>query len=181
MRATLARLLVLAVWVGQAMLNHAAAANSPAPGPAQEDAQLRAAFVYRFAQFTQWPPPPLREFTYCVAGHLAMQEAMQALTLKAHGVASVRMRYLTEPQQLAGCQLVLLGFGERADLQRWQAALANEPVLVVGESAEAFRNGAVIALVAEPNGLAFRINHTEAKRRGLVLSSQMLKLAREVK
>lgn len=126
-------------------------------------------------------PPPLREFTYCVAGNLAMQEAMQALTLKAHGVASVRMRYLTEPQQLAGCQLVLLGFGERADLQRWQAALANEPVLVVGESAEAFRNGAVIALVAEPNGLAFRINHTEAKRRGLVLSSQMLKLAREVK
>ncbi|ALT77916.1 YfiR family protein [Paucibacter sp. KCTC 42545] len=180
MRAALVCLLSLAALAGLAMPSDVAAAN-PAPGPAQEDAQLRAAFVYRFAQFTQWPPPPVSEFTYCVAGNLAMQEAMQALTLRAHGVANVRMRYLTEPQQLGGCQLLLLGFSERADLQRWQAALVNEPVLVVGESAEAFRSGAVIALVAEPNGLAFRINHTEAKRRGLVLSSQMLKLAREVK
>ena len=38
-----------------------------------------------------------------------------------------------------------------------------------------------IGLVLEPNGLAFRINQTEAKRRGLTLSYQMLKLAREVK
>jgi hypothetical protein len=152
-----------------------------AAAPALDDAQLRAAFIYRFAQFTQWPPPPLREFTYCVAGNAAMQASLQALTLKSLGEASSRLRVLTEPQQVAQCQLLLLGFDDRTELQRWQSALAAEPVLVVGDSAEAFRNGAVIALVAEPNGLAFRINHTEAKRRGLVLSSQMLKLAREVK
>jgi hypothetical protein len=146
-----------------------------------DDSQLKAAFVYRFAQFTQWPPPPLQEFTYCVAGSAAMQDAMQALTLKAHGVSAVRLRLLTEPQQAANCQLLVLGFNERSELQRWQQALAAEPVLVVGDSAEAFRSGASIALVVEPNGLAFRINHTEAKRRGLALSSQMLKLAREVK
>jgi hypothetical protein len=149
--------------------------------PTLDDAQLKAAFIYRFAQFTQWPPPPLREFTYCVAGNAAMQSSLQALTAKAHGEASSRLRVLTDPQQAGQCQLLLLGFDERAELQRWTAALAAEPVLVVGDSAEAFRTGAVIALVAEPNGLAFRINHTEAKRRGLVLSSQMLKLAREVK
>lgn len=149
--------------------------------PALDDAQLKAAFIYRFAQFTQWPPPPVREFTYCVAGNAAMQASLQALTAKPHGEASSRLRVLTEPQQAAQCQLLLLGFDDRAELQRWQSALAAEPVLVVGDNAEAFRNGAVISLVAEPNGLAFRINHTEAKRRGLVLSSQMLKLAREVK
>jgi hypothetical protein len=152
--------------------------------PTLDDAQLRAAFIYRFAQFTQWPPPPAREFIYCVAGDArmaGMQASLQALTLKSHGAASSSLRVLTEPQQAAPCQLLLLGFDDRAELQRWAAALAAEPVLVVGDSAEAFRNGAVIALVAEPNGLAFRINHTEAKRRGLVLSSQMLKLAREVK
>ncbi len=165
----------LAAWLGlMSTLNVAAA-------PAMDDAQLKAAFIYRFAQFTQWPPPPMREFTYCLAGNTAMQAAMQTLTSKAHGEASSRLRVLTEPQQAAQCQLLLLGFDDRAELQRWQTALAAEPVLVVGDSAEAFRNGAVIALVAEPNGLAFRINHTEAKRRGLVLSSQMLKLAREVK
>ena len=71
--------------------------------------------------------------------------------------------------------------GSRSELLRWQQALGAEPVLMVGDSAEAFRAGVSIALMVEPNGLAFRINHSEAKRRGLSLSSQMLKLAREVK
>jgi hypothetical protein len=35
--------------------------------PAADLLQLKAAFIYRFAQLT-WPPPPAREFTYCVAG-----------------------------------------------------------------------------------------------------------------
>ncbi|WP_422045127.1 YfiR family protein [Roseateles sp.] len=146
-----------------------------------DDAQLKAAFVYRFAQFTQWPPPPAQEFTYCVAGSQGMQEAMQALTLKSHSVAQVRMRYLTDPQQLGQCHLLFLGFVERADLQRWQLAAGDAPLLVVADTVEAFRSGAVIGLIAEPNGLSFRVNLTEAKRRGLMLSSQMLKLAREVR
>ncbi|MBB4842142.1 hypothetical protein HNP55_000637 [Paucibacter oligotrophus] len=169
------RLGLVAGWLAAAGSGAAAAPLAP------EDAQLKAAFLYRFAQFTQWPPPPLREFTYCLAGQAGMREAMQALALKAHEVGKVRMRYLTEPQQVGQCQLLLLGFSDRADLQRWMEAAAAEPVLIVGESALAFHDGAVIALVQEPNGLAFRINNTEAKRRGLVLSSQMLKLAREVR
>ncbi len=154
---------------------------APSASAMLDDAQLKAAFVYRFAQFTQWPPPPHQEFTYCVAGSLGMQESMQALTQKTHQAPQVRMRYLTDPQHLASCQLLFLGFVERADLQRWQEAAGNAPMLVVADNIEAFRSGAVIGLIAEPNGLSFRVNLTEAKRRGLMLSSHMLKLAREVK
>lgn len=146
-----------------------------------DDAQLKAAFIYRFAQFTQWPGPAPQEFHYCVAGAPALRDAMASLPHKPHAVATVKVRSVSEPQQALGCQLLVLGLSERADLLRWQQALGAEPVLVVGDSAEAFRAGVSIALLVEPNGLAFRINHSEAKRRGLSLSSQMLKLAREVK
>jgi hypothetical protein len=131
----------------------AALALAPAPARAgQDEAELKAAFIYRFAQLTQWPPPPLREFTYCVAGDAALQEALRAMVQRAGGAIPTRLQ-----------------------------ALGDDPVLVVGDSAESFRNGAVIGLVIEPNGLAFRINQTAARRRGLALSYQMLKLAREVK
>lgn len=146
-----------------------------------DDAQLKAAFIYRFAQFTQWPGPPAQEFSYCVAGAQGLREAMHSLPQKPHAAASVKVRSVSEPQQALSCQVLVLGLTERAELLRWQQALGAEPVLVVGDSAEAYRAGVSIALVVEPNGLAFRINHSEAKRRGLVLSSQMLKLAREVK
>lgn len=147
-----------------------------------DEVQLRAAFVYRFAQFTQWPPPPLREFTYCVAGiDNSDVEIWRKLSSKPMSTASVQMQRLDSPQHASQCQLLVLGFSDRAELRRWLAALADEPVLVIGNSPEAFRAGATIGLVLEPNGLSFRVNNTEAKRRGLVLSSQMLKLAREVR
>lgn len=155
---------------------------TPAPVRAgQDEAELKAAFIHRFAQLTQWPPPPLREFTYCVAGDAALQEALRAMVQRAGGAIPTRLQALAEPQRAAQCQLLVLGGSARGQLRRWREALGDDPVLVVGDSAESFRNGAVIGLVIEPNGLAFRINQTEARRRGLALSYQMLKLAREVK
>ena len=161
-------------------LSLCAAACAPALA-GQDEVQLKAAFIYRFAQLTQWPPPPLREFTYCVAGNAPLQDALRALTQGAAPGTPVRLLQIGEPQHVPQCQLLVLSLSGRAELRRWREMLADDPVLVVGDSAESFRNGAVIALVIEPNGLAFRINHTEAKRRGLALSYQMLKLAREVK
>ncbi len=149
--------------------------------PASEEAQLKAAFIYRFAQFTQWPPPPLKDFTYCLAGSADMQEALRPLVSRQHGFNQVHFLVLSQPQQAQNCQLLMLSLLERGEMQRWQHALADAPMLIIADSPEALRSGAVIALAQEPTGLSFRINNTEAKRRGLTLSSQMLKLAREVR
>ncbi|OFA05135.1 YfiR family protein [Duganella sp. HH101] len=158
-----------------------AALASPARA-GQDQLQLKAAFIYRFAQLTQWPPPPQREFTYCVAGDAPLQDALRTLMQATPGGIPVHTLQLSEPQRVPQCQLLVLGAGVRGgDLRRWQEILADDPVLVVGDSAESFRSGAIIGLVIEPNGLAFRINQTEARRRGLAISYQMLKLAREVK
>ncbi|MEJ5999946.1 YfiR family protein [Paucibacter soli] len=146
-----------------------------------DEAQMRAAFVHRFAQYTQWPPPPLREFTYCTAGIEGDGEAWRQLPSRPMGGLPIQLVNLDSPQQVAQCQLLVLGHSDRAELRRWMHAIGDLPVLVVGASPEAYRAGASIVLMLEPQGLAFRINNTEARRRGLVLSSQMLKLAREVR
>jgi len=160
-----------------------AGALPAAAGAAQvsDEAALKAAFVYRFAQFTQWPPPPLKDFTYCLAGSSDMGEALRGLAARQHEFSQVRVLTLTQVGQAAGCQLLVLSLLDRQEMLRWQLALADAPVLIVADSPEALRSGAVIALAQEPNGLTFRINNTEAKRRGLTLSSQVLKLAREVR
>ena len=145
-----------------------------------DEAALKAAFVYRFAQFTQWPPP-LKDFTYCLAGSSDMGEALRSLAARQHEVSQVRVLTLTQVGQASACQLLVLSLLDRQEMLRWQQALVDAPVLIVADSPEALRSGAVIALAQEPNGLTFRINNTEAKRRGLTLSSQVLKLAREVR
>lgn len=155
-------------------------ALAASPG-VQDEAQLKAAFIYRFAQFTQWPPPPLREVVYCLAAGSDLQEPLRAIVQRSQGSMPTRLQVLQSPGQLGQCHLLVLDMTDRIELNRWQAALSDEPVLVVAATPEAFKGAAVFALTVEPNGLSFRINNTEAKRRGLALSSQVLKLAREVR
>lgn len=147
-----------------------------------QEVQLKAAFIYRFAQFTDWPPPPLQEFHYCMAGEEGpLASALQAISSKSQAGVPAFFRLIKSPSQAEACQLLVLVAMDRLDWQRWMRALKDEPVLLVGDSPDAFRAGAVFTLVLETNGLAFRVNNTEARRRGLVLSSQVLKLAREVR
>ncbi|MBY0446510.1 MAG: YfiR family protein [Burkholderiales bacterium] len=55
------------------------------------------------------------------------------------------------------------------------------PILVIGENAEAFEDKAIIVLVTEPNRISFKINRSQANMVGLVMSAQLLKLAKEVR
>jgi hypothetical protein len=43
------------------------------------------------------------------------------------------------------------------------------------------RAGVCIALISEPQGMAFAVNHAESRKRGLSLAAPVLKLAREVR
>ncbi|QPF73098.1 YfiR family protein [Roseateles sp. DAIF2] len=165
-------------WLVWLLLAPAAAAAEPLP----EEARLKAAFIYRFAQFTDWPPPPLRGFVLCLAG--ASPELASALREQAQrpwGGFTPELQLPERPEQARHCQLLVLGGLTRDELRRWVQALGASPVLLVADSPEAFRAGADIGLIQEPNSLAFRVNLSESRRRGLVLSSQMLKLAREVR
>jgi hypothetical protein len=156
------------------------AALQAVPVQALEGDALRAAFVFRFAQFTQWPSAAEGGPLICSA--MGGREALSSLAQRQWAGQPLRVRELESPREAAQlCQVVLLTQPDAQTLRRWVQALEDAPVLVVGTSPEAFRAGVTIALIAEPQGMAFSVNHSEAKRRGLQLSAQLLKLAREVK
>ncbi len=147
-----------------------------------EEARLRAAFVYRFAQFTEWPSPSPGGLTFCGVQLGAAEQALRQLSARNRGTAPLRYREVEGPREAAQqCHVLVLGQSDTTSLRRWVEGLGDAPVLVVGLAPESLRAGASIALLTEPQGLAFSINQTEARRRGLALSSQMLKLAREVR
>jgi hypothetical protein len=77
--------------------------------------------------------------------------------------------------------VLLLGQGDASVLRQWIKLSADAPVLVVGTSPEALRAGVCIALISEPQGLAFSLNHGELRRRGLSVAAPVLRLAREVR
>ncbi len=148
---------------------------------ASEELNLKAQFIARFVQFTQWPPPPKTVFHYCVALDQDMFKAISALQIRSIAGEQTKLSLIMHPAQAQHCQLLVMTVSDREQLDFWEQGLVDLQLLIVADNAEAFRTIAAISLVSEPDGMTFRINQTAARERGLQLSSQLLKLAREVR
>ncbi|WP_300451441.1 YfiR family protein [Accumulibacter sp.] len=167
-------LALVAGWPGQACAQSA---------PAEENT-LKAAFVYNFAKYTDWPDelwsrsPTLRVCTVGERGGFAQAVAALANKPAVRG-KEVEVRQLARPEEASGCHfLVVAG---RARMAEWTRAVRLAPVLTVGDAEGFATSGGIIGLYAEGDRLRFEINQEAAQRAGLKLSSQLLKLARLVK
>lgn len=141
--------------------------------------QLKAAFLYNFAKFVQWPAElggdALTSFTLCVSGELPFRIVQQYLAGKRIRGQSVAVRAVDSPAAAEGCQLLFVS----AMALPMQHALTQigGPVLTVGESGDFLRSGGMINLVRTDNRLRFEISRSAGERAGLRFSSQLLKLA----
>lgn len=143
---------------------------------AVSEIELKANFVYRFAQFTQWPPPPRLTARYCVADHPELLTALQALPIHP----APQLQAVGLQSDLRHCELLAVGGSERSRLQLWQKKLLNQPVLVVTDNAQAFRQLGMIKLQTSPDGVQFLVNLQRTRQHQLQLSAHLLKLALEV-
>lgn len=137
--------------------------------------QLKAALLYRFAQFSEWPPHALAVPLYCVAGDESVAKAL-ALMLQQ---AQAQVRQVTKASQTKECTVVYLS-ADLAKQSEWLPVFQQSGCLTVVEGAELFRKGAIFGLIVEPKRISFRVNLTTAREQGFHLSAQMLKLAKEI-
>ncbi|MCO7187435.1 MULTISPECIES: YfiR family protein [unclassified Pseudoalteromonas] len=143
--------------------------------------ELKAAFLYRFSQFSKWPPPPPNKLRFCVVGNSELYQAVTSLLHTQDMDDDTEVMELPNNEQISRCDILFLSQQNRQQTQYWLEDLEHSPVLVVSDTSEGFRQGAMIGLIADANNLSFRVNLTDAKRRGLNFSAHLLKLATEVR
>lgn len=163
----------------QAVLLVLALAAAPVPAAVPEY-QLKAAFLYNFATFTEWPPTAATQMTVCVLGHDPFGSALDSLTGKTVHGAPLSTRRITTTDDARDCRVLFIGAESGIDLGATLAALKGLPILTVTEDKDAMRRGAVIGLVSDGGRVAFDINTAAARDGGLTLSSKLLRLARQV-
>jgi hypothetical protein len=145
--------------------------------------RVKAAFVFNFAKFVEWPPGTgdSGPFVIGVFGSDPFGEILdttvEGKTVRGRPLA-VR-RYISA-SEARGCDLLFVSAAETKHLPEILRNLAGRSVLVVGEGPELIRAGGAIGLIEEDDKVRFEINDTAAERAGLKISSQLLKLARRV-
>ena len=163
---------------GAALLLLALAA-APVPAAVPEY-QLKAAFLYNFAIFTDWPPTAAAHMTVCVLGRDPFGAALDALNGKIVQNKTLATRRIATAEEARDCRVLFIGAESGIDLGSTLAALKGRPVLTVAEDRGAMHQGAMIGLVSDGERIAFDINTAAARDGGLVLSSKLLRLARRL-
>lgn len=147
--------------------------------------QLKAAFIFHFAQLVDWPPEvlgyPDRVLTFCIADENALLGLLEG-TVRGKRVGShlLQVRHLLENDNPRACDLL---FVVRQDKKRTAAllkAVNNAPILTIGESDDFLQQGGIIGFCFQGNKTRFDINLPAARRANIKVSSRLLLLARNV-
>jgi hypothetical protein len=152
--------------------------TAQSPGPPEY--QVKAAYLYNFGRFVAWPAsaPADESFSICVLGHDPFGQILDT-TLRGLSIDSkaVTVRRLVKPQEASRCRIVFISESEAPQLKETLAALEKSSALTVSDIPQFAQRGGVIQFVLAGNRVRFEINLTMAQSMGLVLSSDLLKVA----
>ena len=142
--------------------------------------RLKAAFLYNFALFTEWPADTGGSLNLCVYGADPFGEALNALQDKPVGDRFLAVRRAPTDGSLADCQIVFIAPSAIAGLPHLLGELRGRVTLTVADSPDAARHGVALNMSVVQNKVSFEANLSAARGAGLNLSSKLLRLATQV-
>lgn len=172
-----------------AALSCAALGLGALPGSARSavlpiEHRIKAAFLYKFAGYADWPPGafagPDAPLTIAVAGYPRLSRELARLVVgrTSHGRTVTVAR--ADPADLSSVHVLFVARQEADRLQEYLDAIASRPVLVVTEWEGALAQGSMINFVVADGRVRFEISLGEVERSGLTLSSRLLSVAHAV-
>ncbi len=160
------------------------AATAYAQDPMPQEYQVKAAFLYNFAKFVEWPKASPAEaspsITLCVLGEDPFGPFLDELQGKAIKGKKWINRKTGFSKNLKDCQLVFISGSEKGNLAQILGSLDGSNVLTIGDTEGFAQKGVMINFYLEEKKVRFEINIEAAKKAGLKISSNLLKLARIV-
>jgi hypothetical protein len=146
---------------------------------------LKAAFLYNFVKFAEWPAEagaPDFPLTFCVLGDAAVQTGLEE-AVKGHtvGLHSLHVIRVDVDGALRSCHILYVtGLDRRRSLQLIER-VKDAPVFTVSDFEAFAALGGVSQLFVENGKMRFAINPASALRARLRISSKLLALAKLVK
>jgi hypothetical protein len=171
------------------MLLVAVSAMSPAArvaGAAEsysEDA-VKAAFLYRFTGYVDWPAQAAADPQFTIAvldadgvaaelGRLLQNRQIQNRPAQVRSIKNLR--------ELDGAQMLYIGGSHRDDLRRLIASVAGRPVLVVTNADGGLDAGSSVNFLLIDQRVRFEISLDAAQGSGLRVASELLAVAIRVR
>lgn len=150
-----------------------------------QEYQIKAAFVYNFAKFVEWPAASFKDtqtpLAICILGNDPLKGSLDNLKDKRIEGRPVLVRKITTVEHSDECHMLFIPMAQKDNLLHILKAVQNRSILTVSDTKGFSNSGVMINLILIDNRIGFEINQATAGRASLRISSQLLKLAKIVK
>jgi hypothetical protein len=148
-------------------------------------ATVKAAFVFNFANFAEWPVdvlPSGHRLSLCVVNDDEVANALTQIskgrTIKGHAVTVERVEIVGA---IRTCHVVYASVVDGHRAAELLEAVRGAAVLTVSDGDRFAESGGIVQLIVENERMRFAINASAAERARIRLSSKLLNLARMVR
>ena len=172
------------LWLAWALLSTLLAPSTAIAQPAADINVVKAAYLYRFTGYVEWPPAafetPASPLVIGVAGNEAVYAELTRLVAGRTGLARpIQVRKLASGDDLQGLH-ALFAAGSGSALGEWAQQAQGRHILVVGDSYDGLEQGVALNFVVADRRLRFEASRRAFDRAGLKASAHLLALATRV-
>ena len=146
------------------------------------EAAAKAAYVVNFAHFTTWPDDAFADAStpidLIVYGGERTRESFKSIDGQKAGEREIRVHLMRPAETIDHCHLIF--FDQDVDytfLSTVLNSVRGRPVLTIGETPDFIGLGGIVNIFYKDERLHFNVKPARASRRGLKISSRLLKLA----
>ena len=157
-------------------------ADAGAQASQPSEYQVKAAFLFNFAKFVEWPPETFAgETSPLVIGILGDNpfgtDLERTVAGKLINNRPITIRSFPTAAEAANCHILFISSSEKKRLPDIIQSLHGTAVLTVGETDQFIASGGMVNFVQEASKIRFQINDDAAKAARLKISSKLLTLA----
>ena len=150
-----------------------------------DEYQVKAAFLYNFAKFVEWPSGALGRspaIAICVLGQNPFGRVLEdTVSGKTVDGKTFVVRRVSDGKSAALCQILFVSSSERSRLESMLGELRAGHVLTVGETDSFIDEGGIINLKLDSGKVQIQININAAEQAGVRISSKLLSLAQIIR
>jgi hypothetical protein len=157
--------------------------ETSAQSPDFREYQVKAAFIYNFALYVEGPTNAdgiRKPYTVCIIGTNYLGPALASIKGRVIRNRRLVVTQVREVEDVGDCEILFISASEKTNLTSILEAVRSRPVLTISDMERFTQSGGMIGLMTLDNKVRFEINLKQAQRSRLRVSSQLLKLARDV-
>jgi hypothetical protein len=157
--------------------------RSHAQDSSPSEYQVKAAFLFNFAKFIQWPEQAFSDskspFSFGVLGDDPFDgDLVRATREKILNGRPLVVKACRTLEEARNCHVLFISNSEKSRLKSIFQGLDGTHVLTVGDSANFVESGGMINFFRDGNKIRFEIKDETAKKAGLKIDSKLLGLAK---